>query len=110
MSGPFSFRFSDSDKLFQDDLSQPASKPIPFGKIGDMLSDISEALAADTPPPPRPGLPFGDQMSLPSPRSQIPSNQASPVELNPLSVTPPMQRPGDQAIQALARLYPGLSL
>ena len=55
-------------------------------------------------------LPFGNQMSLPAPRAQIPSSQVASTELNPLNVAPPLQRPGDQAIQALARLYPGIAL
>jgi len=86
------------------------SKPIPFGAIGSMLSNIGRALDAGTPPPPKGGLPFGNQMSLPTPRSQAISNQVAPGQLDPLGITPPMQRPGDQAIQALARLYPGFSL
>ena len=36
---------------------------------------------------------------------QSQSNQVSPIQLNPVNVTPPVTRPGDFAIRSMAGLY-----
>lgn len=50
---------------------------------------------------------FGQQMGFG--QHQAPPNQVQQAPLSPLNVTPPLSRPGDKAIEALARLYPGFS-
>jgi|SRR5579871_3324794 len=90
-------------------LPSPAPRAPDWGRFGKAIQQAVSDFRGDTPSSAG-GLPFGNEMGLPTPRAQAVSNQAAPVELNPLNVTSPMQRPGDQAIQALARLYPGFSL